>query len=161
MPRQNKKPNGISQPKNVRGLQELSQNLPQLWGAATTTNQERKRLLRMAMEAVQLDGVSKAGEIEVQIRWRSGVLTNFTVKRAAPGEGSLKTPQEAVRKIHEMAGEYNYAEIANHLNDAGYRTAFGRPFTHQHVGYIWRRDAVALERERHQNPRTRSIRNVV
>ena len=135
-----------------QGIQKLSQNLPLLWEAATTTNQERKRLLRMAMEAVQLDGVSKAGEIEVQIRWRSGVLTNFTVKRAAPGEGSLKTPEEAVVKIHEMAGEYSYAEIANHLNDAGYRTAFGRPFTHQHVGYICRRDAVVLEREGHQNP---------
>ncbi|MGA7925511.1 MAG: recombinase family protein [Candidatus Sulfotelmatobacter sp.] len=135
-----------------QGIQKLSQNLPQLWGAATTTNQERKRLLRMAMEAVQLDGVSKAGEIDVQIRWRSGVLTNFTVKRAAPGEGSLKTPEEAVVKIHEMASKYNYAEIANHLNDAGYRTAFGRLFTHMHVGYICRRDGVALEHERHQNP---------
>ena len=130
-------------PQERQAIQKLSQNLPQLWGAATTTNQERKRLLRMAMESVQLDGVSKAGEIEVQIRWRSGVLTRVTVKRAAPGEGSLKTPEEAVAKIHEMAGEYNYAKIAEHLNDAGYRTAFGRPFTHQHVGYICRRDGVA------------------
>ncbi len=130
-------------PEERQTIQKLSQNLPQLWGAATTTNQERKRLLRMALESVQLDGVSKTGEIEVQIRWRSGVLTNFTVKRAAPGEGSLKTPEEAVVKIHEMAAEYSYAEIADHLNDAGYRTAFGRPFTHQHVGYICRRDSVA------------------
>ena len=130
-------------PQERQAIQKLSQNLPQLWGAATTTNQERKRLLRMAMESVQLDGVSNAGEIGVQIRWRSGVLTNVTVKRSAPGEGSLKTPEEAVAKIHEMAGEYNYAKIAEHLNDAGYRTAFGHPFTHQHVGYICRRDGVA------------------
>jgi hypothetical protein len=129
-------------PQERQAIKKLSQNLPQLWAAATTTNQERKRLLRMAMESVQLNGVSKTGEIEVQIRWRSGVLTNVTVKRAAPGEGSLKTPEEAVAKIHEMAGEYNYAKIAEHLNDAGYRTAFGRPFTHQHVGYICRRDGV-------------------
>jgi DNA invertase Pin-like site-specific DNA recombinase len=130
-------------PEERQTIQKLSQNLPQLWGAATTTHQERKRLLRMALESIQLDGVSKTGEIEVQIRWRSGVLTNFTVKRAAPGEGSLKTSEEAVVKIHEMAAQYSYAEIADHLNDAGYRTAFGRPFTHQHVGYICRRDSVA------------------
>jgi Recombinase len=86
----------------------------------------------------------------VQIRWRSGVLTKFAVKRPTPGEGSLKTPQEAVAKIHEMASEYTYGDIAQHLNDAGYRTAFGRPFTHQHVGYICRRDGVVPNRERHQ-----------
>lgn len=79
----------------------------------------------------------------MQIRWRSGVLTNLTVKRAAPGEGSLKMPEEAVVKIHEMAAEYSYAEIADYLNDAGYLTAFGCPFTHQHVGHICRRDSAA------------------
>lgn len=29
-------------------------------------------------------------------------------------------------KVHEMAGEYAYGDIADRLNDAGYRTAFGR-----------------------------------
>jgi hypothetical protein len=139
-------------PEDRQAIQELSQNLPRLWGAPSTTNQERKRLLRMAIASVQLDGVSKAGEIDVQIRWRSGVLTNFAVQRTAPGERSLKTPAEAVVKIHEMAGQYTYDDIADRLNDAGYRTAFGRLFTYQHVGYICRRDGVAPERERHARP---------
>jgi hypothetical protein len=138
-------------PEERQAIQELSQNLPRLWGAPTTTNQERKRLLRMAIASVQLDGVSKAGEIDVQIRWRSGVLTNFAVKRVAPGESSLKTPPEAVAMIHEMAGQCSYGDIALRLNDAGYRTAFGRPFTHQHVGYICRRDGQAAGHERHQS----------
>jgi hypothetical protein len=133
-------------PEERRAIQELSQNLPLLWTAATTTNQERKRLLRMAIASVQLDGVSKTEDIDVQIQWRSGVLTNFAVKRAAPGDGSLKTPQEAVVKIHEMAGQYSYRDIADRLNDVGYRTAFGRPFTHQHVGYICRRDRLPADR---------------
>jgi DNA invertase Pin-like site-specific DNA recombinase len=137
-------------PGERQAIQELSQNLPKLWEAATTMNQERKRLLRMAITSVQLDGVSKLGEIEVQIQWRSGVLTNFAVKRAAPGDGSLKTPQEAVATIHTMAGQHSYRDIADHLNDMGYRTAFGRLFTHQHVGYICRRDGLAADRERHQ-----------
>jgi DNA invertase Pin-like site-specific DNA recombinase len=139
-------------PQERQAITELSQNLPLVWRAETTTNKERKRLLRMAIASVQLDGVSKTEEIEVQIRWRSGVLTNFTVKRTAPGDRSLKTPPEAVVKIHEMAGRYSYQDIANHLNTVGYRTAFGRPYTHQHVGYICRRDGLAADRERHQSP---------
>ena len=139
-------------PEERQAIQELSQDLPRLWGAPSTTNQERKRLLRMAIESVQLDGVSKPGEIDVQIRWRSGVLTNFAVRRTAPGDRSLKTPQEAVVKIHEMAGRYSYDDIADRLNDAGYRTAFGRLFTHQHVGYICRRDGVPPKRDRRPGP---------
>jgi hypothetical protein len=125
------------------GIDELSRDLPAIWSAATTTNQERKQLLRMAIESVQLDGISQTGQIETQIRWRSGTITNLSVKRTRPGEGSLKTPEEAVSRIHEMARRSSYKEIAARLNRVGLRSAFGRQFTTQHVGYICRRDGLA------------------
>jgi hypothetical protein len=129
-----------------KAIAELSQDLPALWSADTTTNQERKQLLRMAIESVQLDGISQAGQVEVQIRWRSGAITSLSVKRSVPGEGSLKTPAEAVSRIHEMAERRSYDEIAAGLNRAGLRSAFGRRFTSQHVGYICRRDGLAKRR---------------
>jgi DNA invertase Pin-like site-specific DNA recombinase len=124
-------------------ITELSHDLPAVWSAETTTNQERKQLLRMAIESVQLDGFSQAGQIEVQIRWRSGTIISLRVKRAEPGEGSLKTSEEAVSRIHEMARRSSYSEIAARLDRAGLRSAFGRRFTTQHVGYICRRDGLA------------------
>jgi hypothetical protein len=123
-------------------IEELSRNLPALWKAQTTTNQDRKQLLRIAIESVQLDGISQPGMIEIQVRWRSGTITRSSVKRPAPGEGSLKTPPNAVARIHEMAGRYSYAEIAQQLNSAGCRTAFGRHFNTQNVGYICRLDGL-------------------
>jgi hypothetical protein len=92
---------------------------------------------------VQLDGVSRAGQIEVQIRWRSGVIARLSVERYRPGTDSLKTPADAVDRIHALATTSTYAEIAAQLNAEGWRTAFGRAFTSQHVGYICRRDGVA------------------
>jgi hypothetical protein len=124
-------------------ITELSRDLPAIWSAETTTNQERKQLLRMAIESVQLDGVRQGGQIEIQIHWRSGTITSLSVKRAAPGAGSLKTPAEAVSRIHEMAPRRTYAEIAESLNRASLCSAFGRRFTSQHVGYICRRDGLA------------------
>jgi hypothetical protein len=96
----------------------------------------------MAIESVQVDGSSQVGQIEVQIRWRSGTIMSLNVKRTAPGERSLKTP-EAVCRIHKLAPRRTYAEIATALNRAGLRSAFGRRFTSQHVGYICRRDGLA------------------
>jgi Recombinase zinc beta ribbon domain len=124
-------------------ITELSRDLPAIWSAETTTNQERKQLLRMAIDSVQLDGIRQAGQIEIQIHWRSGAITSLSVRRSAPGEGSLKTPAEAVSRIHEMAAHRTYEEIAASLNRASLRSAFGRLFTSQHVGYICRRDGLA------------------
>ncbi len=124
-------------------ISALSQDLPAIWAAPTTTNPDRKQLLRSAIDSVQLDGVSHAGQIEVQIRWRSGVITRLTVERYRPGTDSLKTPADAVDRIHELVRTHTYAEIAAQLNAEGWRTAFGRLFTSLHVGYICRRDGVA------------------
>jgi hypothetical protein len=126
----------------------LSQDLPAIWSAATTTAQERKQLIRMAIESVQLDGIRQAGQIEIQIHWRSGTVTDHILNRSAPGEGSLKTPEEAVLQIHEMARQNSYDEIAADLNRSGLRTAFGRCYTSQHVGYICRRDGLAKSKPR-------------
>jgi Recombinase/Recombinase zinc beta ribbon domain len=123
-------------------ISSLSQDLPAIWAAPTTTNQERKRLLRLAIEGVQLDGVTCAGQIEVQVQWRSGVVTRLTVPRHRAGADALKTPADAVHQIHQLANSQTYAQIADRLNAAGWRTAFGHLFTSKHVGYICRRDGV-------------------
>ena len=121
---------------------ELAQELPTIWCAETTTHQERKQLLRMVIASVQLDGVSRVGQIEIQIHWRSGAVTQLSVNRPAPGAGSLKTSEQAVGRVHAMAGQYSYEEIAAQLNQEGLRSAFDRPFTHHQVGYICRRDGL-------------------
>src|SRR4030095_6499451 len=118
------------------------------WDAETTTNQERKQLLRMAIDSVQVDGSSQVGQIEVQIRWRSGTITSLSVKRTARGECPRKTPEEAVSRIHKMASRRTYSEIATALNRAGLRSAFGRRFTSQHIGYICRKDGLAGRKPR-------------
>src|SRR4029453_11469009 len=95
--------------------------------------------LRFAIAAVDLDGVSHPGWIDVRIRWRSGTITTLQVDRPRPGEGSLRTPAAALAVIGELAPRLPYHEIAERLNERGWRTAFGRPFTSLHVGYLCRR----------------------
>ena len=58
-------------------------------------------------------------------------------------------------QIHSLAEKhsYSYHEIAEKLNREGVHTAFGRTFTHMHVGYICRRDGVTRKnREDKPNP---------
>src|SRR3989454_1162414 len=113
-------------PAERTSITALSQDLPAIWAAPTTTNQDRKQLLRSAIDTVQLDGVSHVGQIEVQIRWRSAVITRLIVERYRRGADSLKTPVDAVERIHELAPMHTYAEIAAQLNADGWRTAQDR-----------------------------------
>lgn len=131
-----------------KAIARLSGDLPAIWSAATTTNQDRKRLLQMAIDSVQLDGVQLPGQIELQIRWRSGTVSRLLVKRPVQGEWSLKTSEQAVSKIHSLFGRQTYPGIAAQLNREGLRTAFGRPFTPHTVGYICRREGLARARKR-------------
>jgi hypothetical protein len=134
-------------PEQRERVRSLAQDLPALWEAPTTTNQERKQLLRFALDGVFLDGRSVPGEIEIQITWQTGTITRLQVKRPIPGEGSLKTPKEALALIADLAPSHDYADIADHLNAAGWHTAFGRAFTSQHVGYLCRRHGWARGKE--------------
>lgn len=120
-------------------VRALAQNLPALWQTATTTNRDRKQLVRLAIDTVHLDCRSRVGQIAVQIHWRTGTITTSVVKRPAPGDWSLKTPPEAVALIQSTAPTQTYAEMAERLNAAGWQSAFGRPFTAHHIGYICRR----------------------
>jgi DNA invertase Pin-like site-specific DNA recombinase len=120
-------------------VRELSQNLPAIWRAETTTPAERKQLLRFAIETVQLEGVSQPGEIEIQIRWHSGTVTGLRVKRVSRGDCARKTPSRAVERIQELAHHDDYGQIAQRLNEEGWQTAWGHEFTAQHVGYLCRR----------------------
>jgi hypothetical protein len=123
-------------------IQKLAQDLGTLWQAETTTQAERKQLLRLAIESVQLEGVRQPGEVELQIRWRSGTVTRKMVKRVAPGDCSLKTPAGAVARIHQLAPQHSFVEMAEQLNAEGWRTAFGRLFSYHHVAYLCRRDGL-------------------
>jgi DNA invertase Pin-like site-specific DNA recombinase len=135
-------------------IRTLAQDLPALWRAETTTNRERKQLLRLAIDSVQLDGVSHPGQIDVQITWRTGTITTIQVTRAKPGEGSLKTPPGALGRIAELAPTHSYQQVAQILTAEGWATAFGRAFTSQHVGYLCRRHGWRRGKEhaRHRPP---------
>jgi hypothetical protein len=71
------------------------------------------------------------------------VCQSMTSRPVDAGADALKTPADAVDRIHELATTSTYTEIAAQLNAEGWKTAFGRSFTSQHVGYICRRDGVA------------------
>jgi excisionase family DNA binding protein len=118
-------------------IEALARDLPRLWNAPTTSHRDRKRLLRALIADVTLTFQADSPNINLGIRWQSGASEQLTVLR--PGAARLQRAQ-AVREIMRQLGPSHTAQqLAEHLNQAGYRTASDRPFTEDSVRWMrWR-----------------------
>jgi hypothetical protein len=127
-----------------RGVRALARDLPAVWNASSTTDRERKQLLRYAISEVQLDGVTEAGKIEIRVTWRSGAVTIRKVDRLAVGSWAPKTADAVVERIRQLASHHSVAQIVDHLNREGMRSAHGKVLRDHHVLYIARRHGITV-----------------
>lgn len=114
----------------------LGDDLEAVWDADTTTDKDRKQLLRTLLEEVNLTlhhddtGHRRA---DLLLRWKGGVITELTVplKRRPPNR--LRTHEDTIDLLRRLAVHYPDAMIAHILNRQGRRTARGLSFTASRV----------------------------
>lgn len=106
-------------------LEALARDLPRLWAAPTTSDKDRKRLLRTLIADVTLTSEPAGDEVRVGVHWRSGATEELVVTRA--GAGHHRTPPKAVELVRRLADRSD-AEIAAELRVAGSLTGTSRPF---------------------------------
>jgi hypothetical protein len=98
-------------------VRRLAHDLPALWSAETTTIPDRKRLLRLLVADVTLNGRQEAGRTHIEIRWQTSATTHLAVARPQPGHPSNPVLLARVRAL--VAGGHNDQEIAAILNQEG------------------------------------------
>jgi len=117
-------------------LLALGQDLPQVWFAATTTNAERKEILRLVIHAVIVDARRMRGHVWFQVNWRTGAVSEHCVRRSVAAiteYADRETVQQRLQALH-VAGATD-DEMAARLNAAGFQTARCRPYS---AANIWR-----------------------
>ena len=123
---------------------KLSQDLPAVWQAETTTDAERKQLLRYAIKEVQLDGVTTPGKITIRVTWHSGAVTERQIDRIKVGIWAPRTEQQVIERIRNLASTHTVDKIVECLNQAGLKSAHGWAFRDYHVLYIARRNQITV-----------------
>ena len=106
-------------------IRRLAYNLPAIWNADTTTDRERKRLLRAAIEEVQL--TKKDRDVIVKIIWAGGAATDEVV-HLPKVRRKRATPLNLVDLIRQLATRFKDDQIARILIRKGYKTATDLPF---------------------------------
>jgi DNA invertase Pin-like site-specific DNA recombinase/uncharacterized protein YndB with AHSA1/START domain len=109
----------------------LGDDLAEAWSAPTTTDKDRKQLLRSLLEevniAVHRDHTD--AHAELLLRWKGGAITDLSVPIKRKPINRLRTAEDTVDLVRRLAAHYPDAMIAHILNRQGRRTARGLSFT--------------------------------
>ncbi len=120
-------------------IEKLARDMPTLWASDSTSEKDRKRLLRALIADVTLTSKADSRELRVGIRWRSGASEEHTVQRPQKPADAQRTPSEVSELIKRLAAEHTNAQIADQLTAAGLRASTGLPFDEKAVRWLrWR-----------------------
>jgi excisionase family DNA binding protein len=109
-------------------LEALAADLPALWSAPSTSDKDRKRLLRTLVADVTLTSQAKGDELRIGIRWRSGASELIVTRRPQPLYDTKRTPNAATTLILQLGPSTSDQELVAQLNARGMKTGFGRSF---------------------------------
>jgi DNA-binding transcriptional regulator YiaG len=111
-------------------VEEIPERFRQFWNDPKTTARERKRVVRLLIEDVT---VHKAHQMVAQIRFKGGATQTITVALPPPFARSRFTSPETLAALDRLLEQYTDEQVAQHLNQQGYRTFEGLLFTSTHV----------------------------
>jgi len=121
-------------PQERERILALAQNIPAVWHASTTSQAERKQLLRYLIKDVTL--TKREQMIEVRIRWQTEALTDLTVPRPKLVADARRTDPQVVARVRALAPAHTATHIADQLNQEGWRAGLGGSFTASKVEWI-------------------------
>jgi DNA invertase Pin-like site-specific DNA recombinase len=135
--RQQQRPRALSH-EEKENLRSLGSDLNQVWSAPTTTDRDRKELLRTLLEEVIVSVDRPEHRAHLTLRWRGGTLTEVDLSLPRSQPRGLHTDEDTISLLGRLASHYPDDVIAGILNRQGRKTATGERFTAVHVGGLRR-----------------------
>src|SRR6185295_921996 len=135
--REQQRPSTIS-PAQLQAIQRLGSDIRQVWTATTTTDRDRKELLRTLLEEVILNFKRAEGHAHLTLRWRGGAFNTLDVPVPRFKPMGPRTEEDILSLLPRLAALYPDEVIAGILNRQGRTTATGERFTANQVGSLRR-----------------------
>jgi DNA invertase Pin-like site-specific DNA recombinase len=125
-------------PDEIERLRTLGVDLRQVWTAPTTTDRDRKELLRTLLEEVIISVEKTPPQAQVRLRWKGAAITSLQIPLPHHAPPGLHTDEDTIELLARLAKLYPDDVIAGILNRQGRKTATGQRFTAGHVGNLRR-----------------------
>lgn len=111
-------------------IRALAADLPALWSSATTCGADRREVVRLLIEGVELNRRGETEVIEVVVSWRGGAVSHHVIHQRVRGYAQLGRFTDLRARIVEMRrlGQTS-PQIAAVLNAEGFPMPRGEAFT--------------------------------
>jgi DNA invertase Pin-like site-specific DNA recombinase len=121
-------------PQEKHAILALGDDLDQVWSAPSTTDRDRKQLLRTLLDEVNITVHRDTADphADLVLRWKGGALSDLTVPLRRP-QPTIRTDEDTIDLLRRLAAHYPDAKIAGILNRQGRRTARGLSYTASRV----------------------------
>ena len=116
-----------------RALAALARDLPRVWQAATTSDRDRKQLLRTLIREIVVTVNAAERRADVEIAWEGGARSELQVKLNSRGPETRRLGEDTIELIRRLAEHHTDQQIAAILSRQGYRTGSGLAFTEARV----------------------------
>jgi hypothetical protein len=103
-------------------IRALAADLPAVWHAPTTTDADRKQLIRHLVEQVRITVLGTSEKVDVEVTWAGGHRTAAQITRPVACLTQLSYYPQLAARARELAGSgHTIAQIAGRLNAEGFR----------------------------------------
>jgi DNA invertase Pin-like site-specific DNA recombinase len=104
----------------------LATDFPRVWQDPKTPDRERKRMARLLLEDVTL---RRDEDITVQVRFKGGATHQLHLPLPKSVTITRKTNLEFIAEMDRLLDEHSEGEVAQLLNERGWRSSTGQPFS--------------------------------
>jgi DNA invertase Pin-like site-specific DNA recombinase len=102
-------------------IRQLAADIPALWQAPTTTNTDRKEILRQVVERVEVEAQGKTEQVQVRITWAGGGQTESTLVRPIARYQERSDYARLGARVQELTDAgWSLDAIAHQLDRDGY-----------------------------------------
>jgi DNA invertase Pin-like site-specific DNA recombinase len=117
-------------------LRSLGGDLKRVWNAPTTTDRDRKELLRTLLEEVKINVVPEENKARLTLRWKTCAVSELDVVWRVARQATVRTDEDTLDLLRRLAVYHCDSVIAGVLNRQGRKTARGESFTANRVASL-------------------------
>ncbi len=131
-------------------IRRLAEDIPALWEAPTTTNRDRKEIVRQVIGRIVINAEGASERVRVRIEWAGGIATKGLMIRPVGNLEQLSYYPKLCERVRSLAMQgMSAATIALCLNEEGYHPPKRREgFNRQGVQDLIRRLGLSRQRPR-------------
>ncbi|MDA3834906.1 MAG: recombinase family protein, partial [Spirochaetales bacterium] len=135
--KQQQRPEALT-PEQRTQIRVLGKDIKRVWQAPTTTYRDKKELLQILLQDVNISVDRTLNMAHLIMRWQTDAITEIDMELPKRNSPPIKTKQDTIDLVRRLAVHYPDAVIAGILSRQGRRTARDHRFTANRVGNLRR-----------------------